>query len=212
VLCDLLPSLSGITLDGSAVPLYAQSDRARWGGADDGWQIKRGARPLATACQSLATPDDGMHLDLRRHFGEGLLRDIRQDLMDGYGMEPHAKWGSAGWAESQLALSDEQRIRTRRIADRLREQHWELRGRLMKGQAKLRDLLQEQTPDPKAAGSAYATVSRLYQQLLESHLQAHNDFYKLLTPEQLIAAEQQRRSVRSLQGDEHGYRRGLTPR
>jgi Spy/CpxP family protein refolding chaperone len=114
--------------------------------------------------------------------------------------------------DGRLALTQEQRGQTKQIVDLLRKQHWELRGKQMEEENKFRDLLEERTPDPKEVGATYAAHARLQQQMIETKLQAHKDIYALLTPEQRNVAEQQRRFVRNLEREGHGYRRGITPR
>ena len=115
-------------------------------------------------------------------------------------------------AGARLAISDEQTVRTKQITGRVRGKRWELRGDMIRGQDLLKSLLEAETPDPEAVGSAYAALCRLHQKMLETQVQAHNDMQALLTPEQRNEAEHQRRADRRFSREGRGYRRGITPR
>ena len=51
-------------------------------------------------------------------------------------------------------------------------------------QDKLRELYSAETPDPKKVGAVYGAISKLQQQMIESHVQASNDTQAVLTKEQ----------------------------
>ncbi len=132
------------------------------------------------------------------HHGMGYPGMMRHQGMMGHGaMGPHDMLGSHGMLGSQgmmgvedpawverLGLDDAQRKQLRQILDGQRRQQWEVMGRMMEERIRLRDLLDADTPDPKAAGEAYGAIARLQQQLFEARIQTGNDVRKLLTPEQ----------------------------
>lgn len=203
--------LLGASLVAAAATAPAQTDPSKVAG--DRWQVEANRRPVAMGCHASAMPGEHvMDFAMRGHFRQRMMDGMGPDAMDGYGMGRRGRGGYDSWAGRWLALSDDQLARTKQITDSVRKQHWELRGKMMDEENRLRDLLEEQTPDPKTVGSAYAALSRLHQQMLETHLQACNDIHALLTPEQRKEAEQQRRSEHSFEGNGHGYRRGMAPR
>ena len=55
---------------------------------------------------------------------------------------------------------------------------------LFDAQDKLRELSAADMPDPKQVGAAYAAIADLKQQMIEAHVQAHNDMQTVLTKEQ----------------------------
>jgi Spy/CpxP family protein refolding chaperone len=143
-------------------------------------------------------------------------------MMDGYGGGP----GMGGYGGgpgmggfllgrgSPVNLTDEQRQRIKQISDAERKQHWAVMGKMMDEQNKLRDLLEQPTPDPKAVGAAYGSISQLHQQMLESHLQARNEVHGILTPEQREQVEELRPRGGRRDGDGRGgyYGRGMRQR
>jgi Spy/CpxP family protein refolding chaperone len=111
-------------------------------------------------------------------------------MMGGYGMGPYA----------MLGLSDDQRNKINKIHDAERKQHWAIMGKMMDVENKQRDLLAHSEPDPKKVGAAYAEMSKLRQQMLETHVQANNDMQKVLTKEQREQLRQWHRGMRGGQG------------
>jgi len=99
----------------------------------------------------------------------------------GWGMGPGL--GVLGGIEL-LDLSPAQRSKINGIADDLRKKHWELLGRLQDDEAKLRDLVSQPEPDPKAIGSVYVQMSKLRQQMIEVHANAMDQARAVLTVEQ----------------------------
>ena len=93
-----------------------------------------------------------------------------------------------------LDLSDAQQKRINAIRDSERKQHWELMGKMMDQQARLRDLNVTPTPDPKKVGAVYADLGKLQQQMAEMHVKANNQVYAVLTE------DQQRRYLKWQQG------------
>ena len=103
------------------------------------------------------------------------------DMMGGYGMGP----GRHGYgALNRLDLSDEQRAKIDKIFDAERKQHWSVMGKIMDEQNKLRDLYEQETPDPKKVGAVYGEIAKLHQQMIETHVQASNQAQQVLTKEQ----------------------------
>jgi Spy/CpxP family protein refolding chaperone len=144
-------------------------------------------------------------------------------MMDGYGGGPGMMGGYGGGPGmggfllgrgSPVNLTDEQRQRIKQISDAERKQHWAVMGKMMDEQNKLRDLLEQPTPDPKAVGAAYGSISQLHQQMLESHLQARNEVHGILTPEQREQVEELRPQGGRRDGDGRGgyYGRGMRQR
>lgn len=84
----------------------------------------------------------------------------------------------------ELDLSDAQQKRINSIRDDERKQHWEIMGKMMDQQARLRDLNLTPTPDPKKVGAVYADLGKLQQQMAEMHVKANNQVYAVLTEEQ----------------------------
>jgi Spy/CpxP family protein refolding chaperone len=83
-----------------------------------------------------------------------------------------------------IDLSDEQRRRINAIHDGVRKQRWELTGKLMDEQAKLRDLYGAEKRDPAAIGAQYQRIFDLRRQQIEATIAAHNQVEEALTPEQ----------------------------
>jgi Spy/CpxP family protein refolding chaperone len=94
---------------------------------------------------------------------------------------------------SMLGLSDEQRGKIDKIGDDERKKHWEIMGKMLDEQSKLRDLYQADTPDPKKVGAAYGNIAKLRQQMVEAHVQARNQIEQVLTKEQREQLRQWRR-------------------
>ena len=92
-------------------------------------------------------------------MGQGMMGGgYGSGMMGGYGMGP----GMMGMHEGLpgIALDDKQRKQFNAIQDELRRKRWELMGRTMDEQAKLRDLYEADKRDPAAIGAAGPTGSR----------------------------------------------------
>lgn len=105
-------------------------------------------------------------------------------MMNGYGMGPI-------W---RLDLTDAQRAKINSIADTLRRQHWAIMGKIMDHQAKLRDLTSAAEPDPKAVGAEYGNISKLRQEMIETHVVAMNQARAVLSNEQRDQFDRWRRA------------------
>ena len=101
----------------------------------------------------------------------------------GWGMGP----GLGGYGLGGIGLLDlspAQQSKINAIADELRKKQWALMGQIQDDEAKLRDLSAQAEPDPKAVGSVYVHMSKLRQQMIESHAHAMDQARAVLTPEQ----------------------------
>ncbi|MEW5888190.1 MAG: Spy/CpxP family protein refolding chaperone [Pseudomonadota bacterium] len=83
-----------------------------------------------------------------------------------------------------IDVSDEQRKRINAIHDSVRKQQWDLSGKLMDEQARLRDLYSAEKRDPAAIGAQYQRIFDLRRQQIEASIAAHNQVEEALTPEQ----------------------------
>jgi Spy/CpxP family protein refolding chaperone len=93
-----------------------------------------------------------------------------------------------------LDLSDEQRGKITKIQDDHRKKDWDVMGKIMDEQAKLRDLLNTDKPDPKKAGAVYGAIAKLRQQMVETQIDIQNRIYDVLSPEQRDQLRQWRRN------------------
>lgn len=82
------------------------------------------------------------------------------------------RWGMAPWSRSDL--SADQRTKINPIRDETRRKNWELMGRLMDEQARLRDLSGAPKQDADALDKGYKRVNQLQQQISESSEDAYN--------------------------------------
>lgn len=127
------------------------------------------------------------------------------------GMGPGMMWGAGPGgmgmmgmgALQRLNLTDEQRGKIEKIQDAEHKKHLDVAGKMFDQQTKLRDLTQEDKPDPKKVSAAYGEVAKLHQQMLEVHVQAFNQVQDVLTKEQRDQLKQWRRG---------GYGPGYGPR
>lgn len=107
------------------------------------------------------------------------------------GMGP-GMMGGAGML-AQLNLTQDQQRKINSIHDTLRRQNWDLQGKILDEQARLRDLYAQEQPDPKKVGEAYGNIANLQRQMIEQQVQAHNQTQNVLTPEQRQQWSQLRR-------------------
>ncbi|PKO72147.1 MAG: hypothetical protein CVU20_03750 [Betaproteobacteria bacterium HGW-Betaproteobacteria-14] len=129
--------------------------------------------------------------------GQGMMGGYGQGQMGpgmmggGYG---HGMMGQGMMGSQQglpgVSLDDKQRKAYNAINDDLRRKRWELMGRTMDEQAKLRDLYEADKRDPAAIGAAYQRIFDLQRQMIESTVAAHNKIEGLLTPEQRKTARE----------------------
>lgn len=83
-----------------------------------------------------------------------------------------------------LDLSDQQRSKINQIQDETRRKNWDVMGKLLDEQARLRDLFTGDKRDPAAIGKQSMKIAELRRQLLEASVDAHNRMEALLTKEQ----------------------------
>jgi Spy/CpxP family protein refolding chaperone len=103
-------------------------------------------------------------------------------MMGGYG---HGHMGMMGTgALGMLDLTDEQRTKIEKIHVEERKQHLAVMGKMLDVQSKMRELYAADEPDPKKVGMVYGEMTKLQQQMLETHVQASNQMQALLTKEQ----------------------------
>jgi Spy/CpxP family protein refolding chaperone len=98
------------------------------------------------------------------------------------GMPGH---GMMGWGPyDALDLNESQRSKIAQIQDEVRKKNWEVMGKLLDEQARLRDLYAADKRDPAAIGKQTMKMAELRRQLVESSVDAHNRIDALLSKEQ----------------------------
>ncbi len=83
-----------------------------------------------------------------------------------------------------LDLTDEQRAEIGKIHDNLRDQHWELKGKLQDQYRKLEDLNAAASVDKAAIDAVYDEIFALRRQLVQASTDARTETAKLLSDEQ----------------------------
>jgi len=83
-----------------------------------------------------------------------------------------------------LDLTDEQRAEVGKIHDSLRQQHWELRGKLQEQYSKLEALNATASADKVGVDAVYDEIFKLRRQLLQTSTDARAETAKLLSGEQ----------------------------
>jgi Spy/CpxP family protein refolding chaperone len=99
-----------------------------------------------------------------------------------------------------LDLTAEQRAKINKLQDENRRKDWEIAGKIMDEQAKLRDLYAVDTPDPKKVGAVYGNIAKHRQQMIEADVALQNSIQATLTKEQREQLKQMRRGMRSGMG------------
>jgi Spy/CpxP family protein refolding chaperone len=126
------------------------------------------------------------------HMGAGMMGGSGMAMM-GPGMMP----GPGGMGRMHqilsLDLSDEQADRIDGIHDDLHRKHRGLMIQMWEARDRLRELAEADDRDPAAIGKAYAQVSDLQRQMIESRVQAEKQMEGVLTQAQ---REQLKREVR----------------
>ncbi|OJW51313.1 MAG: hypothetical protein BGO60_12235 [Thiobacillus sp. 65-1059] len=92
------------------------------------------------------------------------------------------RWGMSPWSRSDLSADQRTKINT--IRDETRRKNWELMGRLMDEQARLRDLYDAPTRDAGALDNGYKKVNELQRQIYDSSEDAYKRMEAILTKEQ----------------------------
>lgn len=93
---------------------------------------------------------------------------------------------------AMLDLTAEQRVQIDKIQNETRSRNWDVIGKAMDAQAKLRELYAADKLDAKAIGAAYAAYAKAQQQILEAQAEATNRMHAVLTPEQREELKQSR--------------------
>jgi Spy/CpxP family protein refolding chaperone len=102
-----------------------------------------------------------------------------------HGMGQSMTGGGMAHFFASLDLSDKQFAEVNRIHDETRKKQWELRGKQMDEESRLRSLLYADKPDPAAVGEAYKRIADLRRQMIETCVEGHNRIADVLsTPEQ----------------------------
>lgn len=125
----------------------------------------------AAADKEKAPPSDG--------WGPGY--GMGPGMMGGYGMGPG--WGGYG-PQGLSDLSADQRAKIGKIQDETRRKNWELMGRMMDEQARLRDLYDAPKRDSDAINNTYKEINELQRRMYESAADAHKRMESVLTKEQ----------------------------
>ena len=73
-----------------------------------------------------------------------------------------------------LDLSADQRARLNKLQDEHRRKDWEIAGKIMDEQARLRDLYDTDTLDAKKIGAVYGNIARLQQQVVEANVELYS--------------------------------------
>lgn len=94
-----------------------------------------------------------------------------------------------------LDLSNEQRTKINKISDELRKKQWEMQGKMLDEEAKLRDLSAADTRDPAAIGKVYGKIFDLRRQTIEAEIDARNRAEAVLTKEQREQMKQWQRGM-----------------
>jgi len=109
-----------------------------------------------------------------------------------------------------LDLTDEQRTQIFKIADATRKQQWELMGKMMDEQSRLRDLQLAGKPDPKQVGAVYGKIFDVKRQMIENRVAAANKMHDVLSDEQKAELEQRTRGMMGNGGMPMGGGMGMT--
>ena len=108
-----------------------------------------------------------------------------------------------------LDLSADQRAKLNKLKDEHRRKDWEIAGKIMDEQARLRDLYDTDTLDAKKIGAVYGNIARLQQQAVEANVELYNRMQAVLTKEQREQLKQWRRGMGPGMGT--GMRGGYGP-
>jgi len=131
-----------------------------------------------------------------RGTGPGMMGGYGMGMM-GPGMMGPGMMGPGGMGRMHriwsLDLTDEQADRIDGIHDELHRKHRGLMAQMWEARDRLRELSEADDRDPAAIGKAYAQVSDLQRQMIESRVQAEKQMEAVLTKEQ---REQLMREVR----------------
>lgn len=167
-------------------PVHAQTT-----GDDEGWSYGSGRGPgmMGDYGYGMGPGRGGYGYGPGRMWGDG----DGYGPGDGYGRGMWGYHGGYGYGPGMMGgyrglgalnLSDDQRSKINKLVDDERHQRWSIMGKMLDEQTVLRDLYEQDQPDPKKVGAAYGEIAKLRQQMVELHVQTQNQIEKLLTKEQ----------------------------
>jgi len=148
----------------------------------------------------------------------GMMGGMMGNMMGQGGMGMMGQGGMMGNMMGQggmgmmgtLDLTDEQRTQIFKIADATRKQQWELMGKMMDEQSRLRDLQLAGKPDPKQVGAVYGKIFDVKRQMIENRVAAANKMHDVLSDEQKAELEQRTRGMMGNGGMPMGGGMGMT--
>ncbi|MDH5257057.1 MAG: Spy/CpxP family protein refolding chaperone [Gammaproteobacteria bacterium] len=160
---------------------------------------------LSLSCLSTTNADEYNNEFMGMPHGSMARSDMGMDMGMGMGMM-EGRFGPG--MLSTLDLNKEQQEKINKLHDDMRKEHWGIRGNIMDLQAKLRDVYQEERPDPKAVGDIYEKISKLKRGMIESRVAAMNKVRDVLTSEQQKQLNSQERKFGWRGGPmmRHGWR------
>lgn len=114
-------------------------------------------------------------------YGPGMMGGYH-----GYGMGPGMMhgYGYGGGLSGLLNLSKDQQEKIAKIQNDVRRKNWDLMGKMMEEQYKLRDLYFSDKPDTNAINNQSRKISDLQRQMMENSLEARSKTEALLSKEQ----------------------------
>ena len=112
-------------------------------------------------------------------MGPGMMRGRE-------GVGPGAGMGRGRWERAQraLGLSEDQRAKVAGIFEDTRRKNWDALGQIRSERFKLREMVRGDTVDPNAVVEQKKKVDELKRQVMRARLEARNQVFALLTPEQ----------------------------
>jgi len=108
-------------------------------------------------------------------YGPGMMGGYGPGMMGGYG---------PGKTLASLGLSAEQREKIVALQEENRKANWSTMGQMRSEQFKLRQLFNADKVDAAAVTDQQKKVDELRRQMIKSHVDARNQIYAILTPEQ----------------------------
>jgi len=108
------------------------------------------------------------------HMGPGMMHGRGAGMMRGRGEH----------MAQALGLSEDQRAKVRGIMEDTRRKNWDVLGQIRSERFKLREMLRGDKVDPNAAVEQKRKVDDLKRQVMRARLEARNQVFALLTPEQ----------------------------
>lgn len=130
--------------------------------------------------------DEPPGANVPRGYGPGMMggygRGSGWGMGSMMGIPGHGPMGMGPY--HALNLSEQQRAKISQIQDETRRKNWDVMGKLLDEQARLRELFAAEKRDPSAIGKQTMKMAELRRQLVEASVDAHNRMEALLTKEQ----------------------------